>query len=150
MPARDIYHDTVKQALIKDGWMVTHDPLRLRWGSRRMYADLGAERFLGVEKGDVRIAVEIKSFIGPSDLAFSMGLPLGHPEVEAAMTEVLRIAREVGVPCGTLCPAAEVGQRLAQGYRFLAVGSDSGLSSAVQEALRAADEAARKAAGQQR
>jgi 4-hydroxy-2-oxoheptanedioate aldolase len=57
-------------------------------------------------------------FIGPSDLAFSMGLPLGHPEVEAAMTEVLRIATEVGVPCGTLCSAAEVEQRLAQGSSY--------------------------------
>ena len=89
-------------------------------------------------------------FIGPSDLAFSMGLPLGHPEVEAAMTGVVRIAEEVGVPCGTLCSAAEVEQRLGQGYRFLAVGSDSGLSSAVQDALRAADEFARKAAGRGR
>jgi 4-hydroxy-2-oxoheptanedioate aldolase len=89
-------------------------------------------------------------FIGPSDLAFSMGLPLGHPEVETAMTEVVRIAQEVGVPCGTLCSAAEVEQRLAQGYRFLAVGSDSGLSSAVQDALRASDEFARKAGRQQR
>lgn len=30
MPARDIYHNTVKNALIKDGWTITHDPLRLR------------------------------------------------------------------------------------------------------------------------
>ncbi|MBA4182514.1 MAG: fatty-acid synthase, partial [Acidobacteria bacterium] len=27
MPAKDIYHDTVKNALIKDGWTITHDPL---------------------------------------------------------------------------------------------------------------------------
>ena len=30
MPAKDIHHDTVKNALIKDGWTITHDPLRLR------------------------------------------------------------------------------------------------------------------------
>ncbi len=29
MPAKDIYHDTVKKALIKDGWKITHDPLKL-------------------------------------------------------------------------------------------------------------------------
>ncbi len=29
MPAKDIYHDVVKQALIKDGWTITDDPLRL-------------------------------------------------------------------------------------------------------------------------
>ena len=30
MPAKDIYHDTVKNALIKDGWTITHDPLHSR------------------------------------------------------------------------------------------------------------------------
>jgi len=28
MPALDLYHDTVKNALIKDGWTITDDPLR--------------------------------------------------------------------------------------------------------------------------
>jgi XisH protein len=26
MPAKDIYHDAVKNALIKDGWTITADP----------------------------------------------------------------------------------------------------------------------------
>lgn len=30
MPVRDRYHDHVKHALIKDGWTITHDPLRLQ------------------------------------------------------------------------------------------------------------------------
>ncbi len=34
MPARDFYHDAVKNALTKDGWTITHDPLTLRWGER--------------------------------------------------------------------------------------------------------------------
>src|SRR5262245_1332589 len=68
MPARDIDHDVVRAALVNDGWTVTHDPFRLRWGSKRMDVDLGAERFLGAEKGDARIAVEIKSFVGRSDV----------------------------------------------------------------------------------
>jgi hypothetical protein len=29
MPAKDIYHETVKNALIKDGWTITDDPLKL-------------------------------------------------------------------------------------------------------------------------
>lgn len=41
MPAKDIYHDVVKQALIKDGWTITDDPLRLRWAKRNIYIDLG-------------------------------------------------------------------------------------------------------------
>ena len=66
MPARDIYHDSVKNALIKDNWTITHDPLRLRWGARDMYVDLGAEQLLAAEKAERKIAVEIKSFVGPS------------------------------------------------------------------------------------
>lgn len=68
MPARDLFHDTVKQALIKDGWTVTHDPLRLVWGKKDLYVDLGAERLLAAEKGQEQIAVEVKSFLGPSDM----------------------------------------------------------------------------------
>ncbi|MBR8827130.1 MAG: xisH family protein [Gomphosphaeria aponina SAG 52.96 = DSM 107014] len=34
MPAKDIYHNNVKNALIKDGWNITHDPLRLEWGAK--------------------------------------------------------------------------------------------------------------------
>ena len=39
MPARDIYHQAVRNALIKDGWTITHDPLRLSLGSKYLYID---------------------------------------------------------------------------------------------------------------
>ena len=68
MPARDIYHDAVRNALIKDGWTITHDPLRLTIGSRDVYVDLGAERLLAAEKAGRQIAVEIRSFVGPSEV----------------------------------------------------------------------------------
>lgn len=34
-----------------------------------MYVDLGAEQLLAAEKSGRQIAVEIKSFVGPSDMA---------------------------------------------------------------------------------
>jgi hypothetical protein len=68
MPARDLYHNAVKNALIKDGWIITHDPLRLTWGGKDMYVDLGAERLLAAEKAGQLIAVEVKSFIGDSEM----------------------------------------------------------------------------------
>jgi hypothetical protein len=43
MPARDEIHDAVKNALIKDGWTITHDPYPLPFDDRDVYADLGAE-----------------------------------------------------------------------------------------------------------
>ena len=30
MPSKDIYHDTVKKALEKDGWLITKEQLKLR------------------------------------------------------------------------------------------------------------------------
>lgn len=69
MPAKDLYHDAVKNALIKDGWTITHDPLTLRWGKKDLFVDLGAEKLLAAEKGENKIAVEVKSFLGKSEIA---------------------------------------------------------------------------------
>lgn len=66
MPAKDRYHDIVTTALIRDGWVITDDPLMLRIGVRYVAVDLGAERLIAAERGLEKIAVEIKSFIGAS------------------------------------------------------------------------------------
>ena len=69
MPNRDRYHDVVRRALEKDGWTITDDPLRMRWGKKDMYVDLAAEKLLVAAKGEQQIAVEIKTFGGPSSIA---------------------------------------------------------------------------------
>lgn len=68
MPAKDIYHDHVKHALLKDGWTITHDPFPMKWGRKDMFVDLGAEKVLAAEKAGKKIAVEVKSFISPSEM----------------------------------------------------------------------------------
>ncbi len=68
MPRRDFYHEHVAQALEQEGWTITHDPLRLNFGPRRLFVDLGAENVLAAVKDDRLIAVEIKSFAGASDI----------------------------------------------------------------------------------
>jgi hypothetical protein len=68
MPTRDIYHDHVRNALIKDGWVITHDPLKLVWGGKDLFVDLGAEQLIAAEKSGRKIAVEVKSFVGKSDV----------------------------------------------------------------------------------
>src|SRR5438045_800907 len=68
MPAKDVYHDAVKNALIRDGWTITHDPYTLSYGRRDVYVDLGAEKPIAAEKDGRKIAVEVKSFIGPSEV----------------------------------------------------------------------------------
>jgi hypothetical protein len=65
--AKDIYHEAVKQALIKDGWLITDDPLTLLSRDEGgIQTDLGAEKILTAEKGLTKIAVEVKSFVNPS------------------------------------------------------------------------------------
>lgn len=76
MAAKDIYHEQVKRSLESDGWTITHDPLTLPWGQTSVQIDLGAERLIAAEKGQRRIAVEIKSFLSRSrvdDLEDALG-----------------------------------------------------------------------------
>jgi 4-hydroxy-2-oxoheptanedioate aldolase len=94
-------------------------------------------------------------FIGPNDLAASMGLPLGldnpHPEHQKAVAHVLATGKRLGVPVGIHCGNFEaVNQRIAEGFLWLALSTDAGLlaeaahgafqrlnTSAAAEALRA-------------
>jgi hypothetical protein len=63
MAAHDTFHDVVKQALIKDGWTITDDPLYLQYGGVDFSIDFGAEKLIAAEKQGQRIAVEVKSFL---------------------------------------------------------------------------------------
>ncbi len=78
--ARDILHNRVKQALLKDGWLITHDPFTISFGLRHGFVDLGAEKIMAAEKAGQRIAVEVKSFVGVS-----------------AMTELQRAVGQYGI-----------------------------------------------------
>lgn len=69
MPARDQYHQNVRQALEKDGWTITHDPYRLKLARKKnLYIDIGAEQLIAAEKDIQKIAIEIKSFRSSSDM----------------------------------------------------------------------------------
>jgi len=77
MPQRGPHHQALKTALVKDGWAITHDPLTVLFGMRKVYLDLGAEHLVAAERGVDRIAVEIKSFVGASEVA-DLELALGQ------------------------------------------------------------------------
>jgi hypothetical protein len=44
MPQKDSFHDSVRNALEKDGWTVTHDPFTIRLEDVKFYVDLAAEK----------------------------------------------------------------------------------------------------------
>ena len=57
MAAKDLFHNTVKTALQKDGWLITNDPLHIRVGGViDMYIDLGAEKVIAAQKSRSKIA----------------------------------------------------------------------------------------------
>ena len=68
--AKDVFHQQVKNALIKDGWKITHDPLTIRISEAvKLQIDLAAENAIAAERDSEKIAVEIKSFIADSDIS---------------------------------------------------------------------------------
>ncbi len=68
--AKDIFHQQVKNALIKGGWKITHDPFTIRISEAvKLQIDLAAESAIAAERDSEKIAVEIKSFIGDSDIS---------------------------------------------------------------------------------
>lgn len=68
MPGKDVFHDNVKNALVKDGWLVTDEQFLIRSGGVEIYIDIGAEKIIAAERGGEKIAVEVKSFIGYSTI----------------------------------------------------------------------------------
>lgn len=69
MAAKEVFHDAVKNGLEKEGWLITNYPLRIRAGRVDMQIDLGAEKLIAAERGEEKIAVEIKSFTSPSNIS---------------------------------------------------------------------------------
>lgn len=68
--AKDVFHQQVKNALIKDGWNITHDRLTIRISEAvKLQIDLAAETTIAAERDSEKIAVEIKSFVGDSDIS---------------------------------------------------------------------------------
>ncbi|MBY0513815.1 MAG: XisH family protein [Gemmataceae bacterium] len=66
MPASDAIHAAVKNALVKDGWTITHDPFALYYEDVAVSIDLAGERLLAAERGPERVAVEVKTLASRS------------------------------------------------------------------------------------
>lgn len=66
MPAKDVYHYQVKNALIEAGWRITRDTYQIKFKEIRLYADLAAMAMFSAEREQQQIIVEVKSFLGRS------------------------------------------------------------------------------------
>ncbi|MDJ0589426.1 MAG: element excision factor XisH family protein [Pleurocapsa sp. MO_226.B13] len=88
---KEKFYDLVKTALQAEGWTITHDPYFLSAGGTELYIDLGAEKLIAAVKQNQKIAVEVKSFTGKSQitefysalgqyLTYQQGLKIAEPD----------------------------------------------------------------------
>ncbi len=122
------------------------------WSARNTLCIPMIETIQAVERAEEILSVDgvAACFVGPSDLALSMGAEgketgpgTAH---EAAMLHVLEVAEDLGVPAGKHCyDAAEIRMRISQGWQFLALASDArfmlAAAKAEFEAVHLGDEA---------
>jgi hypothetical protein len=66
--AKDLFHNAVKAALLKEDWEITADPLKIKIDGVKLEIDLAADRVLAAEKSGQKIAIEIKSFLNNSTI----------------------------------------------------------------------------------
>jgi 4-hydroxy-2-oxoheptanedioate aldolase len=111
-----------------------------RWGAIDHYLDHAAEQLGLIIQVETRIGLASLSslasvegvdgiFIGPNDLAASLGHPgePSHRDVQSAIANAVSTLTSAGTPTGILVGNAADGARYAAlGCRFIAVGSDAG------------------------
>ena len=88
--ARDKIHDAVKNALIKDGWIILADPFHIVYEEFSLLIDLAAERPIAAEREGQKIVVEIKTFGGLSFLK-ELQQALGQYEIYHDVLELTKL-----------------------------------------------------------
>ena len=96
----------------------------------------------GIDNAEAIAAVEGVDigFLGPGDLALSMGLEAGHPDHEAALQSFREGCQRAGKPSGIpVKDSASAHRRIAEGFLFIDLNSDLRL---LEDAARSAVNAA--------
>jgi hypothetical protein len=128
MPAKDIYHNTVRTALEKDGWTITNDPLPLKIGKRTLNVDLGAEKLFAAEKQGRKIAVEVKSFVSASpvnDLEEAVGQYIVYEDILERLEPERIIYLAIRAEVYAQIFSEPIGQLLLEKKRFKLIVFDS-------------------------
>ena len=93
--AKDIIHDPVKNALIKDGWTIVAEQFQVEYEELEIFADIVAERSpLLAEKNGRKIIVEIKTFAGRSFMR-EFEQAIGQYEVYLEILELAQLHYEL-------------------------------------------------------
>ncbi|MEM9219777.1 MAG: XisH family protein [Cyanobacteria bacterium P01_F01_bin.150] len=99
--AKDRFHNVVRAALEKDGWTITADPYAISVEEVDFEVDLTADKLLAAERHNQKIAVEVKSFISPSnvsDFHTALGQFLNYRDALAQVEENRQLYLAVRAP----------------------------------------------------
>jgi hypothetical protein len=91
MCARNIYHDAVKSALIKDNWAIAAAPYLIQCEDIDLSADIADARLIAAEREGQKIVVNIECFVGRS-LMTDFHLAVGRYKLYQMLVE--KTARE--------------------------------------------------------
>jgi len=97
--AKDIIHEPVKNALIKDGWEILADPYYISYADKTLAADMKAEKLLLVGRDKETIVIEVKSFLGRSFI-HSLHGALGQYQVYTAFLDALELDEHLYLAIG--------------------------------------------------
>lgn len=76
-------------------------------------------------------------FVGPNDLSWSLGVPQGSPEHEAAVQTILKACMARNIPAAITVTEADVVRRLKEGFRIASLPS-GGLEAPMDATLKLA------------
>ena len=100
---------------------------------------LQIEDLEGIENAEAiaRVKGVDVGFLGPSDLAMSMGVEPGHPDHEAALQRFREGCKRAGVPSGIpVSDGAAARRRIEEGFQFIDLSNDMRfLATAAGQAL---------------
>jgi len=119
---------------------VHYGPDYAAWADREVFLAVQIETAQAAEHAEEIMAVEGVDgcWIGPMDLALSLGVAPGAPAHEDAILRVLAACRKTGKIPGIYTPNAAVARRrIEQGFQFVTAADDGGLLVvAAQEVVR--------------
>jgi hypothetical protein len=113
MPRLDIIHNSVKSALIKDGWLITDDPYLIQYRKTTLYADLAAERPIAAERDGQKLVEEVKSFIGAPKIQ-DLKEALGQYDIYRYLIEETAPERKLHIAISEVAYKTFFSQDLAQ------------------------------------
>lgn len=127
MSTKDTFHESVKRALEKEQWVITADPLKFKFSNIKFQIDLGAERLVAAERGEEKIAVEIKSFLNPSvitDFYAALGQFLSYRLALASVEPDRKLYLAVPVDVYRTFFQSEFARLAVQQYQLLLIAYD--------------------------